>query len=49
VDDFDEAWPLAYTNDLVRLAASLKIVIDNASPGMKKRSVAQFGRLTLSN
>jgi hypothetical protein len=28
VDDFDEAWPLAYTNDLVRLAASLKIVID---------------------
>jgi hypothetical protein len=28
VDDFDEAYPLAYTNDLVRLAASLKIVID---------------------
>src|SRR5580698_3129974 len=24
VDDFDEAYPLAYTNDLVRLAASLK-------------------------
>jgi Uncharacterized protein conserved in bacteria (DUF2252) len=28
VDDFDEAYPLAYTNDLVRLTASLKIVID---------------------
>jgi uncharacterized protein (DUF2252 family) len=24
VDDFDEAFPLAYTNDLVRLASSLK-------------------------
>jgi hypothetical protein len=28
VDDFDEAYPLPYTNDLVRLGASLKIVID---------------------
>jgi hypothetical protein len=28
VDDFDEAYPLAYTNDLVRLVASLKIIID---------------------
>ena len=28
VDDFDESYPLPYTNDLVRLAASLKIVID---------------------
>ena len=28
VDDFDEAYLLAYTNDLVRLAASLKIVLD---------------------
>jgi hypothetical protein len=28
VDDFDEAYPLAYTNDLVRLGASLKIVLD---------------------
>ncbi len=26
VDDFDEAYPLPYTNDLVRLAASVKIV-----------------------
>ena len=31
VDDFDESYPLAYTNDLVRLAASLKIVIDTES------------------
>jgi hypothetical protein len=29
VDDFDEAYPLAYTNDLVRLAASVKIVSDS--------------------
>ena len=28
VDDFDESYPLPYTNDLVRLAASMKIVID---------------------
>ena len=28
VDDFDEAFPLAYTNDLVRLATSVKIVSD---------------------
>jgi hypothetical protein len=31
VDDFDEAYPLPYTNDLVRLAASLKIVVENES------------------
>ena len=35
VDDFDEAWPLAYTNDLVRLAASLKIVIDGEGLSIK--------------
>ena len=28
VDDFDEAYPLPYTNDLVRLAVSIKIVAD---------------------
>ena len=28
VDDFDESWPLPYTNDLVRLATSAKIVAD---------------------
>jgi uncharacterized protein (DUF2252 family) len=31
VDDFDEAYPLAYTNDIVRLAASMKIVTDAGS------------------
>ena len=29
VDDFDESYLLPYTNDLVRLAASVKIVIDS--------------------
>jgi hypothetical protein len=29
VDDFDESYPLPYTNDLVRLAASVKIAIDS--------------------
>src|ERR1700691_365373 len=35
VDDFDEAYPLPYTNDLVRLAASLKIVIDAGEISLK--------------
>ena len=29
VDDFDESYPLPYTNDLVRLAASVKMAIDS--------------------
>jgi uncharacterized protein (DUF2252 family) len=29
VDDFDEAYPLPYTNDLTRLAASVKLAIDS--------------------
>jgi Uncharacterized protein conserved in bacteria (DUF2252) len=29
VDDFDESYPLPYTHDLVRLAASLKVVIES--------------------
>jgi hypothetical protein len=29
VDDFDEAYPLPYTNDVVRLAASVKMGIDS--------------------
>jgi hypothetical protein len=37
VDDFDEAYPLPYTNDLVRLAASLKIVIDADGLSVKLR------------
>lgn len=36
-DDFDEAYPLPYTNDLVRLAASLKIVIDSNDLTIKFR------------
>ncbi|MGA2649767.1 MAG: DUF2252 family protein [Terracidiphilus sp.] len=35
IDDFDEAYPLAYTNDLVRLAASLKIVLDEEGLSIK--------------
>jgi hypothetical protein len=35
VDDFDEAYPLPYTNYLVRLAASLKIVIDAGEISIK--------------
>jgi Uncharacterized protein conserved in bacteria (DUF2252) len=37
VDDFDESYPLAYTNDLVRLAASLKIVVDADNLSIKFR------------
>lgn len=29
IEDFDEAWPLPYTNDLVRLATSVRIAIDS--------------------
>src|ERR1700694_4956169 len=29
IDDFDESYPLPYTNDLVRLAASVKMGIDS--------------------
>lgn len=35
VDDFDESFPLPYTNDLVRLATSLKIVIDAQGLALK--------------
>jgi hypothetical protein len=38
VDDFDEAYPLAYTNDLVRLAASLKIIIDAGGLSIKHKA-----------
>jgi hypothetical protein len=38
VDDFDEAYPLAYTNDLVRLAASLKIVLDAEGLSIKLKA-----------
>jgi uncharacterized protein (DUF2252 family) len=35
VDDFDESYPLPYTNDLVRLAASVKMVIDSETLTIK--------------
>jgi Uncharacterized protein conserved in bacteria (DUF2252) len=35
VDDFDESFPLPYTNDLVRLAASVKIAIDGEGLAIK--------------
>ena len=38
VDDFDEAYPLPYTNDLVRLAASLKIEVDAEEISIKFKS-----------
>jgi Uncharacterized protein conserved in bacteria (DUF2252) len=38
VDDFDESYPLAYTNDLVRLATSVKIVIDFHALAIKLRA-----------
>ena len=38
VDDFDESYPLPYTNDLVRLATSLRLVIDSGHLGIKFRT-----------
>jgi hypothetical protein len=38
VDDFDEAFRLPYTNDLVRLAASTKIVIDAEGLSIKVKA-----------
>jgi hypothetical protein len=35
VDDFDEGYPLPYTNDLVRLAASAKITVDAGALDLK--------------
>ena len=35
VDDFDEAYPLPYTNDLVRLAASARLVIESGVLDLK--------------
>lgn len=37
VDDFDESYRIAYTNDLVRLAASMRIVIDAGSLSIKMK------------
>lgn len=38
VDDFDEAYPLPYTNDLTRLAASVKVVIDAEGLSIKLKA-----------
>jgi hypothetical protein len=38
VDDFDDAYPLPYTNDLVRLAASVKMLIDSGEIDVKFRT-----------
>ena len=46
VDDFDESYPLAYTNDLVRLAASLKIVIDAESLSIRFKDGCDVPRQT---
>jgi hypothetical protein len=41
VNDFDEAWPLPYTNDLVRLATSALVAIDYHDLGLEpKRAVS---------
>jgi hypothetical protein len=37
VDDFDEAYPLPYTNDLLRLATSARLAIDLGHLGLKNR------------
>jgi hypothetical protein len=38
VDDFDDSYPLPYTSDLVRLAASLKMVTDSQDLTIKFRA-----------
>jgi hypothetical protein len=42
VDDFDEAYPQPYTNDLVRLAASVKMLIDSDEIDMKFRAACDL-------
>src|ERR1700733_1515664 len=37
VDDFDDSYPLPYTNDLVRLAASVKLLTDSGELEIKYR------------
>jgi len=41
VDDFDESYPLPYANDLVRLAASVKLMVDAERIDMKFRKACQ--------
>jgi hypothetical protein len=42
VDDFDEAWPLPYSNDLVRLAASVKIARKLGLLDMRSRETCEI-------
>jgi hypothetical protein len=53
VDDFDDSYPLPYTNDLVRLTASLKIAIDaeHLTTGFKEgcRAILEGYQDTLKN
>lgn len=42
IDDFDEAYPLPYTNDLVRLAASVKIAIDLGALKLRLRDACEI-------
>jgi Uncharacterized protein conserved in bacteria (DUF2252) len=42
VDDFDESYPLPYTNDLVRLATSAKIARKMGLLSVKNRSACEF-------
>ena len=42
VDDFDEAYPLAYTNDLVRLASSAKIARKLGLLSVKNRLASEI-------
>jgi hypothetical protein len=42
IDDFDEAWPLPYTNDLVRLAASVKLAIDSNLLHLRLRDACDY-------
>ena len=37
VDDFDDSYPLPFTNDLVRLAASVKLLTDSSDLKIKYR------------
>ena len=41
VDDFDEAYPLPYTNDLVRLATSVKMLTDSEQLDLKFRRACE--------
>jgi hypothetical protein len=53
VDDFDEAWPLPYTNDLIRLVTSARIAKKVGLLKLKTRTVCEVAleayRYTLRN